>query len=392
MATIIEINKIEELEEYQLHWKALFSATREASFFQTLDWLKIYWRHFGADQKLVVLVVKDGRDVLGILPLTIKKEKNRLGTIHVLTYPLSDWGNFYGPIGPNPTATLMVAMRYLKACKQRWHMIDLRYVNRSRVDYGRTKTTMQQSGLGVREAAWRRTSLVELQGDWETYWENRSRKLRRNLRIAERKVEKEGELVFERYRPKGAAHGEDDPRLDLYKECVELAAKSWQGRSTTGTTLSHQNVKDFFRECHLCAVKEGFLDMATLRVNGKLVAYAYNYCHERRIFGMRMGFDPKYKKFSLGTILYKRMLEDSFSRGDQTFDLGHGSFEVKRFWKTEVVHSYRYAHYVSKSAKAQLLRMKHWVDDALKLDRESFLDGNGHHKKLFYSTARTEAR
>ena len=81
--------------------------TSAASFFHSFDWLEIYWRHFGDGQRLRVLVVRAGGEPLGILPLVVRSERTRLGTVRTLTYPLHDWGTFYGPIGPNPTATLL---------------------------------------------------------------------------------------------------------------------------------------------------------------------------------------------------------------------------------------------------------------------------------------------
>ena len=111
MSHVEEINDIFQLEGYRLLWNALLPQTRNATFFQSFDWLKVYWEHFGVGQRLRVLVVcSEGRPI-GILPLVVRREKSRVGPIRVLTYPLHDWGTFYGPIGPNPTATL-IAVRF----------------------------------------------------------------------------------------------------------------------------------------------------------------------------------------------------------------------------------------------------------------------------------------
>ena len=57
MSEVIEINRIEDLAPYRLIWNSLLPQTRGASFFQSLDWLESYWRHFGQEQKLRVLIV-----------------------------------------------------------------------------------------------------------------------------------------------------------------------------------------------------------------------------------------------------------------------------------------------------------------------------------------------
>ena len=102
MPEVVEINDIDELEHYWLIWNALLAETPGASFFHSLDWLATYWKHFGHRQKLRVLVVYSRGIPVGIVPLTVICERTRVGRIRTLTYPLHDWGSFYGPIGPNP--------------------------------------------------------------------------------------------------------------------------------------------------------------------------------------------------------------------------------------------------------------------------------------------------
>ena len=46
MADIVEINDLEELEQYRLAWNVLLPQTPRASFFHTFDWLQTYWHFF----------------------------------------------------------------------------------------------------------------------------------------------------------------------------------------------------------------------------------------------------------------------------------------------------------------------------------------------------------
>ncbi len=119
MTRVTEIHCLEELAPYRLLWNALLPQTRGATFFQSFEWLETYWRHHGDRQRMRVLIVAADDRPIGILPLTVIRERTRLGTIRVLTYPLDGWGTFYGPIGPNPTATLWAGLRHLNATHAR---------------------------------------------------------------------------------------------------------------------------------------------------------------------------------------------------------------------------------------------------------------------------------
>ena len=360
MADVLEINRLDHLEDYRLVWNALHAQTRSASFFQTLDWLAVYWKHFGRGQRLRTLIVSSDGKPIGILPLTVIQEPTRLGRLRVLTYPLHDWGSYYGPIGPNPTATLTAAMHYLAAAPRDWDLLDLRWVDDERVDHGRTMRAMHGAGFSAAKQPWRQTAVIETGvATWEQYFAGRSSKFRSRVRRSNRRFDELPGAKFIRYRPLGAAHGEEDPRFDLYDQCEQVAARSWQGQSKTGTTLSHESVRPFLREAHCLAAKNGMLDVCLLLHDGGPAAFGYNYHCQGYVTGMRSGFVPELGKVSPGLVLYARALADSFARGDNHYDLGPGYFETKRPWMTASAASCRVTHYPA-TPTAQLLRMKHW--------------------------------
>ncbi len=102
MHSILEINTLDQLTAFRTDWGKLLSDTPGATFFQSFQWLEAYWRHFGAEKTLrTVIVLEDDRTV-GIVPLIVRMEETRVGRLRVLTYPLDNWGSFYGPIGADP--------------------------------------------------------------------------------------------------------------------------------------------------------------------------------------------------------------------------------------------------------------------------------------------------
>jgi hypothetical protein len=65
MTHVEEINDVARLERYRLLWQSMLSRTRDATFFHSLDWLLVYWKHYGRDQRLRVLVGWDGDRPVG---------------------------------------------------------------------------------------------------------------------------------------------------------------------------------------------------------------------------------------------------------------------------------------------------------------------------------------
>ena len=376
MPSIQEINRIDELSAYRSAWQSLLSETVGATFFQSLEWLESYWNHFGRDRKLRILIASDQDRPIGIVPLVVSREATKVGSIRVLTYPLHDWGSFYGPIGPDPATTLKAALAHVARSRPDWDVMELRWVSPEDAAAGITERAMQEAGLQAYKTVWNRTAMIDIEGTWDEYLAGRSRKWRRNTRRWERELAEQGPVTYLRYRPKGTAFGEDDPRWDLYDACEDIARRSWQGSSLTGTTLSHESVRTFLRDVHARAAERGALDVNLLYVDGEPAAFAYSYHFHGSVYGLRLGYDAGRSKAGLGNVLYARMIQDSFGRGDRAYDLGVGSKDAKKRILNRIVPIFRYSHFRITSPVAQLLRTKRWLQHRA-LDRQESLTLTG---------------
>lgn len=363
MAHVTFLDRISDLDDFHLVWRRLWQDTRNATFFQTLEWLKLYWSHFQAGQLLRVAIVESRGEIQGIVPLVVRTETTKVGSVRVLTYPLADWGSFYGPLGSNPTASLVACLRALHERPRDWDLLDLRWVNQLEVDQGRTPVALEAAGFPATSRVWRTTALIDFAGNWSDYLASRSSKFRNNLRRAETAAAKAGSLTFHRYRPAAFRDGGEDPDWDLFHECVGVAADSWQGSSQSGTTLSHLQVRDFFRDLFGLAAHHGALDVNLLRMNGELIAFTFNLHSRGNLQGLRLGYSPEWAAISPGRLIMARSVEDSLNRGDHRLDLGGETMSFKRPWLTRTLDSYRHTHYPLSSWRSQVLRLKHvWND------------------------------
>ena len=356
--SVEEIRDFEQLVALRPAWTKLWREMPESSFFHSLEWLEAVLQTEAINQSLRVLVVKQEDEPIGILPLVLRRESRRLGATQVLSYPLNDWGPYYGPIGGRPQETLQTGIEHILKSERDWDLLDLRWTPPQEEDKSNTLQTFAALGLKVHTRLRHQTSIIDLEGTWDEYVKARSKNWRSHWRRRHKKAAAAGEIQHLRYRPQGTAHGDSDPRFDLYDTCVELAAKSWQGSSETGNTLNHPAVCEVLRAVHEQAARLGCLDLNLVYLDGQPISFAYNYYHQGHVFALRLGFDPEYSKLGPGNLVEELALEDSFVRGDRIYELGPDAEESKRSLRTRLEPIWQHTHYATSGVRPQLIRLK----------------------------------
>jgi CelD/BcsL family acetyltransferase involved in cellulose biosynthesis len=359
MPRVSEFNHIDQLAQFRPEWQELLRQTPGASFFQSLEWLEVYWRHFGQRQKLRVLVIFADDRPAGILPLVVEREKSKVGPLRALTFPLHDWGSFYGPIGPDPGQTLTAGLEHIRQTPRDWDILELRWQGALGTNLGQNQRAMLAAGFQSYATLWDRSAIVDLNGTWDAYWSSRKGAWLRRFRHDERKLAEQGGVRHVRYRPTGQAN-DGSPRWDLYDACEGLARQSWQGAATDGTTLSHEEVRGFLREMHETASAAGAVDLNLLLLGDVPAAFIYGYHYNGYVYGLRRGYDEDRSRAGAGNVLLAYTLRDSFARGDRLYDMGVGSYPAKRHFQTRLVPILRYSHFPPAVPRTQVLRLKRW--------------------------------
>ena len=103
--------------------------------------------------------------------------------------------------------------------------------------------------------------------------------------------------------------------------------------------------------------------MELLLLNGTPLAFGYNYYWDRRLIGLRVGYDPGISATSgAGSLLKAYIVQDGCERGDLVYDMGPGSLDIKRHLRTRTKTIFRYSHFDSLSPRIQFMRLKRWLD------------------------------
>ena len=356
MLHLIEINELAELDRYRLQWRSLLDQTRGATFGHSLAWLQSSCAAVDDNRRLRVSLVYGGGELIGILPLIDTSLATQIGSVRVLTDSVEP-GMGYGPIGPNPTATLAAVMRYLGA-RRDWDMIDFRGID-PEIDAGRTQSAMRCAGMQGWQTDWCTRPRIDFAGTWNAYLASRGTQLADSIQQADRLGEL-GILSYERHRPRGAMYADDDPRWDALDECLDSASPTLRPLarsddwSPIGTTAA-------CRQLHAAITSGGALDLNILRCQGRVIACAYNHVWGGVVQGVWLWGDKQKSQPNPTDWLLARMVRDSFRRGDRAFHFDLDSPDAAAVWSTYTGSLQRCSHYRLASASSQLLRLQRWL-------------------------------
>jgi CelD/BcsL family acetyltransferase involved in cellulose biosynthesis len=313
------------------------------------------------------VVERDGEPT-GIVPLCVRTERRKLGQLRVLTYPLDDWGTFYGPIGASPEASFRAAIQQVAATPRDWDVIDLRWVDQAAPDFMAIGEALRSAGLRFICRPRMEVRLLRINGDWEAYVKARSRNWRQKMRRDLEGIEKKGGKVdYLRYRP-AAGEGSQREHDNIYDLCEAVSKNSWQAAADSQSTLCCPRVRDVLRRLHHAAAAQGMLDANILTAGGRPVAFNYNYVADGRVYGLRAGFDQTVGLDNCGKVLLYKMLEDSFARGDVEHSFGPGRQDYKDRYANEMRYAYTFRHYARWSMRSQLMNLREQVSSRLLSD------------------------
>jgi CelD/BcsL family acetyltransferase involved in cellulose biosynthesis len=283
----------------------------------------------------------------------LRVEPSRIGPVRRIGFPLDNWGSHYGPLGDQPAETLAAALRYLSEQRREWDVIDLRWVP---AELGPEFVRgWRQAGLNFQQKLWSRTSGIDLSRGWNDFWNQRTSKWRNNQRRGDKLLARMGAVEVVHFRP---PRGTPDPRWDLYDLCEQVAGDSWQGACTTGNTLNHPAVRDFLRDLHAIAVREGAVYLSLLLVDDCPAAFTYNYHFRGTTFGLRTGYQPEYQTAGPGAVLMRETVRDCCRVGDRLFHLGESPSAYKRHVANCEFETFQFCHYSPASPRGHALRLK----------------------------------
>ena len=154
----------------------------------------------------------------------------------------------------------------------------------------------------------------------------RSSSLRGNIRKILRKLENEGSIKV---------HHLDKADPTILQRLYEMEASGWKGEKGNAILL-RQADQTFWDEITQWGQQFGFLSLHALEMQGQIVGGSVGLTYRDRYYGLKLGWDERYRSYSLGHLLVLSNLETCLKRGLSEFHMMGLRSPWKEQWTAKV--------------------------------------------------------
>lgn len=335
MSDVIDISVVSECAGFEAlcpDWEALSACARRASIFTTWQWQFLWWKHYGADRPLRILVARLDGQVVGIAPWYVQTVRV-LAVIPVRVLRPVGTGGDTAPddldplLAPGHEHDVAAALARHLAQVDGWDVASVTDLDGDDVFASALTTALAPGCARVRRLPLVRISWARLPATWDDYLAGLSRERRYTVRNTRRKF-------FALPQARFFVH-EGEAGLDpLIDRLIELHHQRWAARAESHAFSSPAYV-DFHRAVmHACLARHQ-LRLYGLEAQGNIVALLYCYRHREGIYYFQGGFDPQLARLHPGAVLMGCAIEHAIGEGAQVFDMLRGEYRYKTEWAHE---------------------------------------------------------
>lgn len=296
-------------------WDELVGAMPRPSPFLLHGWLLEWWRHYGGEADLAVHVAYRGSRLVGALPFSIRR---RLG-LRVSEFLGGTWATLADLlVAPEEDASVATGL-VERAASSEHDFANLFGLPGS----SRLVSALPPDALRLVERL--EAPVVDLSAGWDVVYRTKMSSKRRNDRRRRlRQLESLGSLEATVAR----TPEELEPALE---DAFRVHALRWQGRRDASGFATPTGMR-FHRAALLRLAEIDVPRILTLRLDGRMIAFALSLQRWGRAYGVTMAFDPAFARFGPGSEALLRRLEAATDEGITRFELlGAAGAHKQRF-------------------------------------------------------------
>lgn len=349
--TTREIFEFDEFKGLAAAWNSLLAMSGSDVPFLRHEWLVDWWQHFGSAGRLAVIITLNNEGELVLAAPLMEVVDKRSWPETVKLQSMTNYHSYHYHIfaKSGETAAFESFWDYLRSRPRRWDVLELQHVPADAAFCRELERVAGRDQYNTEVWTGGPSPFVKISGTWDDYYNTLKTKFRSNMRNRLRRLGELGGVGCEVITgaPEAAASIDEGFRIEQM---------GWKGEEGSAIACVPA-VAGFYKKWADTAARNGWLRLSFLNVNGRRVAVDYSVLYNKRLYCMKIGFDPEFSPFSVGQMLCQERIRNSFEEGLAEYDfLGEATVQ-KMDWNPRLRHNIWFFIY-NRSISARLQHFK----------------------------------
>lgn len=292
------------------------------TIFSTWEWVSTWWKYFGKNKQLKVLLAEENNKIIGIAPFMYSfssRYGTRFAKLEFIGTPHSDYNDFL--IVDKREECLKLFIDYLRRIPERWNflwLIDMRSDSENINALSKLSKALKPTCVH---------SHILLPNSYDEFMSQLSHNMRRNIRKNAKDLREKFKVEFI------DCSDSQSCNYGLHWLFV-LHQKRWEKRGASGAFQDLQT-RNFHTEIATLFSQKGWLGLFVLKLSDIPVAVSYGFKDQTKYYFYLQGLDPdsRFLKYAVGNQITaytaSKCIEDKLSE----FDFMRGEDGYKDRWR-----------------------------------------------------------
>jgi len=325
---IKKISEITELDEIAHVWDDLLERCEDnRSIFLTYEWIRNWWRYFGDNSELNIVLVQRNNVTLGIFPLMKKKYHLGICKFKVMETIGASNANLVGFFSKeNRDEVIEAFLTYLGEELEDNALIlklDLVPDDCAFLELLRTNIPHYSDKLAHNESTMTIAPYLPIRSTWDMYFSSLSTNRRKKIRTMFRDAEINQRIRY------GQCQTED---LDWgLRALFDIHINRWRSVNIKSPFIRNE-VREFYRDLAIALLQKDWMNLSYLTLDGQIVSIRFDYMYGDKYYASVIARDLLCTEPNIGHLHEAYLIKEAFETPLKEYDFLRGDEPYKFYW------------------------------------------------------------
>jgi CelD/BcsL family acetyltransferase involved in cellulose biosynthesis len=321
----------EQLDGLEDVWDRLAGDSAEDNPFRRWLWARTWWKHYGQNRRLAILLAREAGAVVGIAPLFVEPRSSWFATRDLRFLGGTDvCSEYLGLIirrGLEPQVVWSFLRFLFDEWNHEWDALRWTDIPKESPEVDLIQAFLAERGLAGGWRAGTQNLFLRFPSTWDQYLSGLSSKRRTKVKRICREFKDLAGTEF-------AIVDSADQFPRAWDELRMLHNRHWREVGLVGRFVSRP-FDAFHTEVAAEFLKRKMLLLGSLRIEDNAVASCYCFRLGNTVYEYQRGHDPAWIKRRPGHALQFHLFQAAIERGARCWDYLRGDYDHKRDWAKE---------------------------------------------------------